>query len=153
MKAIDLIAPNPDDLGCLEEIHRARAEGESSRLRELERRLSATTSANCHLAVYGSLAPGEANAAQLESISGLWSDGYFVTGDLEERGWGSRLGFPGLRWRPSGPRVAVKVFSSRELPSHWERLDEFEGAEYRRIVVPLLDTESVVGLANIYVLR
>src|SRR6185295_891032 len=94
MNTIDLIAPDPEDLTCVEQIHRARAEGNSSRVRELERRLSVTTSANCHLAVYGSLAPGESNAAQLESISGTWSDGYFVTGDLEERGWGSRLGFP-----------------------------------------------------------
>jgi gamma-glutamylcyclotransferase (GGCT)/AIG2-like uncharacterized protein YtfP len=103
------------------------------------------------LAVYGSLAPGEVNHAQLAGLSGTWRDGS-VRGDLLEAGWGATLGFRALVWRADGPEVPVKLFESDELPAHWARLDAFEGEGYRRIVVPVRMAEGEVG-ANIYVLN
>lgn len=107
--------------------------------------------AETRLAAYGSLQPGEASYHVLADLPGTWERGT-VCGRLHETGWGMTFGFPALVWDPDGPRVPVQVFTSRELPAHWARLDAFEGDAYRRIVVPVrLGTERVP--ANIYVLR
>ena len=49
----------------------------------------------------------------------------------------SPQGYPGLIWRPGAARNGVDVLESAELPRHWKKLDAFEGADYRRIVVPV----------------
>jgi gamma-glutamylcyclotransferase (GGCT)/AIG2-like uncharacterized protein YtfP len=36
-----------------------------------------------------------------------------------------------------GPVVEVQIFESADLPSHWPRLDDFEGPGYQRVVVPV----------------
>lgn len=83
------------------------------------------------LAVYGTLAPGKANHHQISGLTGRWRRGT-VRGRLFASGWGAALGFPGLILDPLGDIVDVQVFESAELPEHWERLDAFEGAGYRR---------------------
>jgi hypothetical protein len=45
------------------------------------------------------------------------------------------------------------MFVSEELPSHWARLDEFEGPDYQHIVVPVLAGARVVAVANLYASR
>ena len=52
---------------------------------------------------------------------------------------------------PAGPLVDVHLFESPDLPEHWYRLDEFEGAEYRRVVTQVRTGEGDVP-AWIYVL-
>lgn len=104
------------------------------------------------LAVYGSLAPGEANHDQLAGLKGRWGEGW-VRGVLHDRGWGAAEGFPGLVLDPAGDRVRVKVFRSAELPGAWERLDRFEGREYERVVVPVEGLEEGSLPCWIYVLR
>ena len=104
------------------------------------------------LAVYGSLAPGEANAGQLEALEGAWIEGGVVRGRLHPSGWGAAHGFPGLEWDPRGEPVTVRVFVSPELPAHWEHLDAFEGEDYRRIVVPVEDLPGGPLRCNIYVI-
>lgn len=89
------------------------------------------------LATYGSLAPGRVNAWVLEPLEGDWLAGGFVRGRLHEEGWGAAHGFPGLEWDPAAGAVSVHVLVSRDLPSHWARLDAFEGPDYRRILVPV----------------
>lgn len=89
------------------------------------------------LAVYGSLAPGRTNARVLEPLEGRWLSGGHVRGRLHREGWGAAHGFPGLEPDPEGEAVPVEVFVSRELPSHRERLDAFEGPDYRRTVLPV----------------
>lgn len=89
------------------------------------------------LAVYGSLAPGRVNAWVLEPLDGRWISGGRVRGHLHREGWGAAHGFPGLEADPEGEPVPVEVFVSRELPAHWDRLDAFEGSDYRRTVVPV----------------
>lgn len=103
------------------------------------------------LAVYGSLAPGQANHHQLSGLRGEWQAGT-VRGWLLESGWGAAVGYPGLRPDPDGPEVAVQVFASADLPAHWARLDAFEGSEYERVPIAVdLGGETVT--AQIYALR
>jgi gamma-glutamylcyclotransferase (GGCT)/AIG2-like uncharacterized protein YtfP len=104
--------------------------------------------ADTRLAVYGSLAPGQLNHHQLASLNGRWVPGT-VNGRLFEQGWGATLGFPGIVLDPSAPSVRVQLFESMDLPSHWERLDAFEGAAYRRGVTRV-DTADGELEANIY---
>jgi gamma-glutamylcyclotransferase (GGCT)/AIG2-like uncharacterized protein YtfP len=61
------------------------------------------------------------------------------------------MGFPGLILDPLGPSVDVDLFESTELPTHWARLDEFEGSGYRRAVTTVNTAEGNVS-AWIYVL-
>ena len=113
--------------------------------------LVAVARARFCLAVYGSLAPGEVNFHHLADVAGAWFDGA-VRGELVDRGWGARLGFPMLRWRADGDPVPVKLLVSPELPRHWERLDAFEGSEYRRVLVPV-ECEWGTAVANLYAER
>ena len=103
------------------------------------------------LAVYGSLAPGQPNHHQLDSLRGDWRPGV-VRGRLQDSGWGAALGYPGLQPDPEGPEVAVQVFTSLDLPDHWARLDAFEGAEYERVIVAVQLDEAVVT-ASVFAMR
>ena len=102
------------------------------------------------LATYGTLGPGGPNHHQLSTLKGRWSRGY-VHGRLVAAGWGADLGFPAIVLGPDGPQVDVEVFESHELPDHWDRLDEFEGAGYARVVTTV-HTASGDVRASIYVL-
>ena len=106
------------------------------------------------LAVYGSLAPGKANHHLLAKHTGVWTRGR-VRGDLLNAGWGAAGGFPGLLPRDDGPWVAVEVLESPSLIDGWAALDEFEGAEYQRVIVPVFSEEPDAHFlfdANIYAL-
>ena len=100
------------------------------------------------LAAYGSLLPGEDNHHHVATLVGRWVPGT-VEGALIDRGWTARQGYPGFVPRVSGARVAVKVFESLALPEAWGRLDAFEGASCRRILIPV-ETESGRVVCNIY---
>ena len=138
------------DRAALERLNRLRASAPSAELDELEASFDATFGADTRLAVYGSLAPGRSNHDQLASLAGRWISGLYVRGQLQALGRGVHRGFPALRWSESGPRVPAQLFVSAELPEHWVRLDRFEGAGYRRILVPVLDGSDVVVVANLY---
>ena len=86
------------------------------------------------LATYGTLAPGRPNGHLLDGLAGTWTLGT-IRGHLHERGWGADDGYPGIVLDDSGPKVEVHVFASRDLPAHWQRLDDFEGSGYRRVPV------------------
>ena len=101
------------------------------------------------LAIYGSLAPGKPNHAVVQSIPGDWIDGV-VRGALHNTGWGSSEGYPGMTWHPKGDQISVTVLNSKELIKHWQRLDDFEGPGYRRILVPVDTDKCGVLVANIY---
>ncbi|MEO9576195.1 MAG: gamma-glutamylcyclotransferase [Tateyamaria sp.] len=102
------------------------------------------------LATYGTLAPGRANAHQLEELKGHCSLG-IVRGHLKEAGWGAQMGYPGLILDPEGGAVEVNLFHSTDLPDHWARLDAFEGPGYARVEISV-DTETGPVPAYIYVL-
>jgi gamma-glutamylcyclotransferase (GGCT)/AIG2-like uncharacterized protein YtfP len=102
------------------------------------------------LAIYGTLAPGRVNHHQISALAGTWQRGT-VRGRLSSSGWGAAAGFPGLILDPLGPSVDVYLFESAELPEHWNRLDEFEGSGYQRVVTTV-NTEEGERSAWIYVL-
>jgi gamma-glutamylcyclotransferase (GGCT)/AIG2-like uncharacterized protein YtfP len=102
------------------------------------------------LAVYGTLAPGQANHHQLEALAGRWSAG-FVHGHLHHAGWGAALGFPGLVLDDDGAQLPVQLFESEDLSAHWGRLDAFEGDGYRRVVTTVHTSDGDVD-AFVYVL-
>ena len=104
-----------------------------------------------HLFVYGSLAPGRANADVLADIPGQWRPAT-VTGTLHAQGWGAALGFPGLVLDPHGEQVRGFVFTSDELPAHWQRLDEFEGEGYLRLIATAYLTDGGEVEAHVYCL-
>jgi gamma-glutamylcyclotransferase (GGCT)/AIG2-like uncharacterized protein YtfP len=141
------------DLDALAELNALRAGAASRRLQQLEQEFSFRLGADRRLAVYGSLAPGRSNHDQLQALRGEWRPGLSVTGERVDRGWGAGIGYPALNWSPSGPPVAIELFVSDELPRHWPRLDDFEGADYRRIIVPVLAGDRIVSLANLYAAR
>lgn len=106
--------------------------------------------ASHRLATYGTLAPGRANAHQLDGLRGTWSTAS-VRGHLQNAGWGAGMGYPGLMLDPDGPEVEVFLFTSADLLAHWDRLDAFEGVEYRRELVTLVAGDAEMD-AFIYAL-
>lgn len=121
---------------------------------DAERRLEALFRTGRMLAVYGTLAPGEPNHHVVAPLGGAWTEGT-VEGDLFPVGWGATLGYPAFRPVAGGAPVAVKVLASPALPAAWPALDRFEGAEYRRILVPVFAAELAAGrrlqtVANLY---
>src|SRR5687768_13421725 len=108
------------------------------------------SAANTRLATYGTLSPGRVNHHQLARLKGHWRQGT-VRGWLDAAGWAAPLGYPGLVLDSTGPLVDVYLFESPELPDHWARLDEFEGAEYRRVIAQVCTAEGDVP-AWIYVI-
>ncbi len=137
----------------LQRVNRSRvSSSHDSSQTEEEEVLDVLRQASHRLAVYGSLAPGQPNHSVIQNVRGEWTDG-FVRGRLAKCGWGSDIGYRAIRWDPEGDRVRVKMLVSLELPEHWKRLDEFEGAEYARILVPVEDEgDGLIAVANIYAL-
>jgi gamma-glutamylcyclotransferase (GGCT)/AIG2-like uncharacterized protein YtfP len=95
------------------------------------------------LAVYGTLAPGKPNHHKLDGLGGDWGDGT-IRGRLINKGWAAEGGYPALILDPEADDIDVQVFSSRDLPAHWARLDAFEGEDYRRVAV-----DVAIGAANV----
>lgn len=102
-----------------------------------------------HLATYGTLAPGRPNHHQLSGLDGVWTAGT-VKGRLVAKGWGAALGYPALVLAADGEDIAVHLFASSDLPDHWDRLDAFEGAEYRRVTAQVATATGPVA-AWIYI--
>ena len=104
------------------------------------------------LFVYGTLGPNQPNEQVLSSIGGIWQSAT-VVGKLLFEGWGSKMGYPGLRLDKHGVKINGHVFSSDNLSSHWSKLDEFEGEEYCRVLAKVKTENQSLIDAYIYVLR
>ena len=85
------------------------------------------------LFVYGTLAPGRPNEHILARVPGKWEPAT-VTGRLVQEGWGAAEGYPAIVLDQRGGEVEGFVFSSDNLTEHWNRLDEFEGENYERVL-------------------
>lgn len=133
----------PVNLDLISAINAARISGTPSA--ELEATADSLYQAAQKFAVYGTLGPGKPNHHHISDIKGTWTDDA-VTGTLVQSGWGAAMGFPALIWSQGGEAVPVQLLTSSLLLSNWERLDAFEGTEYNRILVPLVNG----GVANIY---
>ncbi len=88
------------------------------------------------LVVYGSLAPGAANAGVMDGIHGVWHEAT-VRGHRWWWSTGPYVGYPAFRVDHDGDEVEVLVLVSADLPDHWDRLDAFEGPGYRRVDIPV----------------
>lgn len=110
-----------------------------------------SVNAECRLVAYGTLAPGRPNHHQLDGLNGRWLGGR-VRGALVQQGWGAALGYPALILDPEGRAVEVQIFESPDLPSHWPRLDDFEGPGYQRVAVPVETADGCLE-ASVYVYK
>tara|TARA_A200000113_G_scaffold209000_1_gene207741 strand:+ start:278 stop:658 length:381 start_codon:yes stop_codon:yes gene_type:complete len=108
-----------------------------------------------NLFIYGSLAPGCPNHHIVGHIQGEWQPGT-VEGYLVQKGWGAAMGFPGIVITGSTkPKEKVKgmMLSSSQLRDNWAMLDDFEGEQYERIIVPVkLESGHIVD-AYIYQIK
>ncbi len=109
------------------------------------------SAADRRLFVYGTLAPGRANARVLAPLGGRWRPAA-VRGVLRPEGWGAALGFPGLVLDASAPPVDGLLFEAAGLAERWEALDRFEGEGYRRVVAEVRLADGARTEANVYVL-
>lgn len=150
MNAVDF---DKTDLDALRRLNRLRSEPASETSQALERHFAERYQADRRFAVYGTLAPGKPNHHHLSDLDGIWTPGHYVTGRLEQSGWGADMGYPALRWSESGEAIEVQLFACDELPRHWARLDAFEGDEYLRILVPVHAPDGSVTVANVYAAR
>jgi gamma-glutamylcyclotransferase (GGCT)/AIG2-like uncharacterized protein YtfP len=143
----------------LDEVNRLLAAANAARWQgdgaaDAERRLEAFFRIRETLAVYGTLAPGQPNHHVVAPLGGEWTDGV-VEGELLPVGWGATLGYPAFRPRDGGAAVGVKVLRAAALAAAWPKLDRFEGAEYRRILVPVFSPggaaeRRLYTVANLY---
>jgi len=95
------------------------------------------------LVIYGTLAPGKANHSVIEDLSGQYCD-CSVNGRVSEVD-----GLPYFTWTPSGDSLDAQLFSSKQLPEKWDDLDRFEGAGYKRRLIPAT-TDGGLSVASIY---
>lgn len=99
------------------------------------------------LVAYGTLKPGEANAAIVAGLGGQWLDctirGHQIIGTSR---------FHEFVWDVRGEPVPAKLLVATPLRDEWERLDRFEGPGYvRHLVAAAVQSGNVV--ANCYVVR
>jgi len=131
----------------------SRGTGDQTATSDAEARLEQLFHHSRRLAVYGTLAPGRSNHHVVAPYGGTWTRGR-VRGDFEEAGWGAAAGYPALRCRADGPWVPVHLLESSRLPGEWQAIDEFEGSEYRRVLVPVYaaarDHGALITVANLY---
>ena len=88
------------------------------------------------LFVYGTLAPGKHNHYIMQQIEGSWEQAS-MRGTLISEGWGAAHDCPGVVPQADGEEVQGLLFTSDTLPAHWQMLDDFEGHEYQRVIVPV----------------
>ncbi|MEG0558096.1 MAG: gamma-glutamylcyclotransferase, partial [Comamonas sp.] len=104
------------------------------------------------LFVYGTLGPGRPNEHVMLNIGGNWAPA-MLKGRLEHAGWGAEMGFPGLVIAEDGDEIHGHVFASENFPAHWAALDEFEGAEYQRVLTQVTLADGTLIEAYVYALR
>jgi gamma-glutamylcyclotransferase (GGCT)/AIG2-like uncharacterized protein YtfP len=86
------------------------------------------------------------------NIGGTWQAAS-LKGRLSHAGWGAAMGFPGLVIADDGDVIEGFVFSSENFPQHWTALDEFEGAEYQRVLTKVTLDDGTATDAWVYALR
>ena len=95
------------------------------------------------LVAYGTLAPGEPNHRVISDLPGVWESctlhGSVTLPDH----------LPVFSWNPLEPAVEARLFVSQHLSEAWPRIDQFEGAAYKRRLIPVNTSEGVT-VASIY---
>ncbi len=124
---------------------------EDSGLTEGEKNFLKTYKPEKSLIVYGTLAPNRSNHSVVEHIKGKWQKG-IVRGRLVKQGWGADLGYYGFKHTSVKEQNEIEAFVllSDELEANWQRLDDFEGAEYRRLLAQYELDSGEIGVGYIY---
>ncbi|NBC27814.1 MAG: gamma-glutamylcyclotransferase [Bacteroidetes bacterium] len=104
------------------------------------------------LFVYGTLKPGEPNHDIVRSIEGTWEEA-IVHGHLLKPGPDTGMSYPGVILDKSKGPVEGYLFTSDELPKHWDAIDRFEGREYQRVATDVTLRDGRVVEAYIYELK
>ncbi len=104
-----------------------------------------------YLFTYGTLSPGESNAHILADVAGEWESAS-VQGKVFYDGKGSAMGYPGIILAAGPEKVSGFLFSSEALSAQWQRLDEFEGDGYSRVLTTVTRGDNSQIQANIYAL-
>lgn len=63
------------------------------------------------------------------------------------------MGYPGLILDDTGDEIKGFIFCSEKLEYHWDELDEFEGEEYKRVLIRVKTKDRMAIDAYIYILR
>lgn len=104
------------------------------------------------LFVYGTLAKGRPNEKVLEVVGGTWEEAT-ITGRLLPEGWGESMGYSGLKLDAKTEKINGFVFTSDNFSNHWQRLDEFEGEEYCRVLSEVRLKSGALTSAYVYTLK
>jgi gamma-glutamylcyclotransferase (GGCT)/AIG2-like uncharacterized protein YtfP len=105
-----------------------------------------------HIFVYGTLRPGDSNEHILKDIDGEWREAS-IRGVWHNEGWGyENYGLPGMVIDENGVEIQGLIFSSGDLENHWETVDDFEGADYKRVKTRAVCANGDVVKVNVYVL-
>lgn len=93
---------------------------------------------------YGTLAPGQSDHQLLSDLPGQWEE-CVIRGSvhLDQE-------LCAYSWSPTGAEHKANLFMSQDLPMNWQRIDKFEGARYKRRLVPA-EMQSGVTVAHAYV--
>ena len=94
---------------------------------------------------YGTLAPGEPNHSLVSDLKGEWED-CVIQGDLSQN-----KDLPQFTWNLAGSEHNASLFTSEDLPANWCRIDKFEGAKYKRRLVPTTTRAGNSVIAYAYV--
>ena len=85
------------------------------------------------LFVYGTLAPNRPNEHILKNIGGSWENAT-IRGELKQKGWGAKMGYPGIDLTKNTEDIEGFIFTSSHLSTQWKMLDDFEGEGYKRVI-------------------
>lgn len=101
------------------------------------------------LGTYGTLSPGECNHHIVKELRGQWLRGT-TYGWMQPHGWGQQYGFLVMVFDPAGQPIPIHVLESPDLPEGFTRIDEFEGSEYQRVVLPIKLSNGALCTAQVY---
>jgi gamma-glutamylcyclotransferase (GGCT)/AIG2-like uncharacterized protein YtfP len=104
------------------------------------------------LFVYGTLAPNRPNEHILKDIGGSWENAT-VKGKLKDKGWGSKMGYPGIELDKNGDDIEGFLFISKNLSLNWNILDNFEGDGYMRVITQVKLKNGELVNSYIYQLK
>lgn len=104
------------------------------------------------LIAYGSLMPGKSNHHLVDDIQGEWITGT-IQGHVVNPHWEMHGGYPVLSLDRSLEQtsVPVAILLAEDMNDWWDRLDYFEGDEYKRVMTKYQGYDGSQGRGWIYV--
>lgn len=105
-----------------------------------------------HLFVYGTLIPGRENDFILSNLSGTWQKAT-IKGFFDKNGWNKTQGYPAVILDNKGNTIDGYLFSSDELSSNWQMIDDFESDLYQRVKTNVYVENNQQVVAYIYELN